>query len=184
MTMRTFFTACALLLAGAAAPAEAVTLGLEPVASPRLQVEADGFLEAGFLFLSGVVTAQPAGLELNDWQLSGFLGDDATLLIFGASSAVEPEIEARLGATGFAPGRLEFLFPQVLAGRELLGSRLLLVVTGAAFDGDPFAGGFDVVGGSGVIAAPVPLPATALLLLGGLGVLASTVRRRAQPILA
>lgn len=178
--MRTFFAALALLLAGAAAPAKAATLGLAPVAAPRLSVGVDGFLDAGFLVLSGDVLDQPAGLALTDFQLSGFPREPISLSIFGGAGAVAPTVEATLTATGFAPGRLEFLFSGVSVGGELLGSSLLLVVMGAAFDGDPFATGFDVVGGSGVIAAPVPLPSTAVLLAAGFAGLALVRRRRAR----
>ncbi|MFN3261094.1 MAG: hypothetical protein ACE37J_11095 [Pikeienuella sp.] len=128
----------------AAAPASAAPFGVDGLASPRLLISADGFLDSGFLLITGDILEQPAGLDLSDYEISGFFGDAISLLVFSGGDPVNPAIETRLAATGFEAGRLEFLFDDGLSAVGVFGPRLLVQIEGASFAGIPFVDGFGV----------------------------------------
>lgn len=173
--MRIFLAAITLL---AATSATAAPLGLVPVASPRLIINTEGFLDDGFLLLTGDVVGQPVGLGLSDYEISGVWGDAISVFLFDNPDAVDPAIEGSLIASGFMDDRLEFLFGTLVDNTGLFGGRLLVLIDGASFTGDPFASGFGVEGGTGIVAAPVPLPAPAALLVAALAGLCLASRRR------
>ena len=172
-------TAClsTLLIAAAiAGPARAAPLGLQPTSDPL--IVSDAFVTSFFgdLLIDGftpiLTSSTPSAAD-----------DPAAVFINGGAGFVPPfvlSVTDALGteilagdavAFGFndANNTLEFLFDTTVDATGLFGPQILVFATPDAPVTDPFgpAADFDVTG-SLVVTTPVPVPATASLLLAGL----------------
>lgn len=175
----TCLAAClgALLFAAAiAGPARAAPLGLQPTNDPLIQADAFVTLFFGDLLIDGVTPILTSSTpSATDDPASVFINGGAGFVppfVLSVTDALGAEILAGdVVAFGFddANNTLEFLFDTTVDATGLFGPQILVFVTPDTSVTDPFGPTADAdVTGSLVVTTPVPVPATASLLLAGL----------------